>query len=118
MRISDWSSDVCSSDLLQAPVVHVQLAFQPALRRPLVDRLHVAERAVRADAQGLPGLKRRRLFRAVHLMAGDAHMSLQQGHQGARVCDANLESGTDGGDGTAAGVDNKWARGKIGRAEV
>src|SRR3546814_13797307 len=44
-------------------------------------------------------------------MAGDAHMSLQQGHQGARVCDANLESGTDGGDGTAAGVDNKWARG-------
>src|SRR3546814_5986486 len=79
MRISDWSSDVGSSDL--------------------------------ADAQGLPGLQRRRLFRAVHLMAGDAHMSLQQGHQGARVCDANLESGTDGGDGTAAGVDNKWARG-------
>src|SRR3546814_2503657 len=50
-------------EVLQAPVVHVQLAFQPALRRPLVDRLHVAERAVRADAQGLPGLQRRRLFR-------------------------------------------------------
>src|SRR3546814_5467329 len=33
-------------EVLQAPVVHVQLAFQPALRRPLVDRLHVAERAV------------------------------------------------------------------------
>src|SRR3546814_7042226 len=43
MRISDWSSDVCSSDLIRDDVVHMRIAFE---RHQLVDR----DRSWHADA--------------------------------------------------------------------
>src|SRR3546814_267470 len=54
MRISDWSSDVCSSDLLaQAKLLE---AFGPKLGRPRVDTLkgsrHANMKELRFDAGG------------------------------------------------------------------
>src|SRR3546814_13523542 len=59
MRISDWSSDVCSSDLAGVALLHVvdpapQHAAGPARRR-LLDRVeHVAPCGVEVDREGQP----------------------------------------------------------------
>src|SRR3546814_1997364 len=52
MRISDWSSDVCSSDLLAVRVIHDEI-FLVHARRELDDLgRHFEERFVEAAEQG------------------------------------------------------------------
>src|SRR3546814_11499773 len=55
MRISDWSSDVCSSDLCSAPGLEVAhfLALAEALRgaRQTADRLHLVAHEDDGDAE-------------------------------------------------------------------
>src|SRR3546814_4819678 len=55
MRISDWSSDVCSSDLLAGELFHGPLCpTQRRGRRKLRDGHHVALVLVRHEAAGHP----------------------------------------------------------------
>src|SRR3546814_10852577 len=67
MRISDWSSDVCSSDLLRQ--IDAELARELARRRPGIRHLAVALRGCwRRDRRGvadlrLHGLRRWRRWR-------------------------------------------------------
>src|SRR3546814_17350014 len=55
MRISDWSSDVCSSDLLQAHHIHawdndiVSVGFQEPLQ-PALDLIGVADLALESES--------------------------------------------------------------------
>src|SRR3546814_7374441 len=49
MRISDWSSDVCSSDLLVAMGAHIDGIGTETLTIEGVDRLHGATYRVMAD---------------------------------------------------------------------
>src|SRR3546814_20030529 len=54
MRISDWSSDVCSSDLLPAADFHALMARSPRFQAFCTDHLSIllerAHRALREDA--------------------------------------------------------------------
>src|SRR3546814_4946224 len=52
MRISDWSSDVCSSDLLELDLAAEARAVQELLvLRPLDRRLHQAVEGLEGDAR-------------------------------------------------------------------
>src|SRR3546814_11032182 len=42
MRISDWSSDVCSSDLSRVPDVAAEAEWQRASGRPIKDRVEIS----------------------------------------------------------------------------
>src|SRR3546814_15132560 len=111
MRISDWSSDVCSSDLLGAvPVLLVALAgLQAAEHAELAlegdaDLVgHVGDAAGDLDVVGI--VRRRlgvRLPRAVHHHAGEAVLNRgQAGRLRVYVClvavDGNSRSGGPGG---------------------
>src|SRR3546814_3447201 len=53
MRISDWSSDVCSSDLRDALLIEHMLNFNPALE-PLALGLQPREQAQRRNAWSGP----------------------------------------------------------------
>src|SRR3546814_6925315 len=69
MRISDWSSDVCSSDLAAARVHHRRDAVHRSLERP-------ARQRVDLQLHRLPGLER-----------GDLALGHVQGQLQARVVD-------------------------------
>src|SRR3546814_11382149 len=83
MRISDWSSDVCSSDLQPAPAAEMQLLDQPLidLRQALVSGV-LDDAAVEFQVEGiifrdLPLLRRLlhaldELFQMRELHLGDA----------------------------------------------
>src|SRR3546814_20633796 len=49
MRISDWSSDVCSSDLFVGEVRTIPVPARPRLRIPVTDFGRVLEAAERPD---------------------------------------------------------------------
>src|SRR3546814_6519776 len=75
MRISDWSSDVCSSDLRQpkAPVALIPLAEE--VRDALGHRLAKGERKMLIDAEpGLPPVAgdRDQLLQLLHNLVGNA----------------------------------------------
>src|SRR3546814_18138539 len=64
MRISDWSSDVCSSDLDAGPALLLRLAFRARPDAPRDPHLSRALRAVRGAGEaacdaGPAGLRRR-----------------------------------------------------------
>src|SRR3546814_12320652 len=61
MRISDWSSDVCSSDLLFAGEGIADLGLRDQDRELAADRdqFHVAEQLARADDLGARSEERR-----------------------------------------------------------
>src|SRR3546814_3578828 len=76
MRISDWSSDVCSSDLIEQAVDQQQVAFEP-VGVALVGLVVVVARAVLRDhRQALPLLGPVVLVAAVVVVAafGDADL--------------------------------------------
>src|SRR3546814_8473204 len=52
MRISDWSSDVCSSDLLQVLEQHVGSGEEPVQRRPALRAAEVQRDAALAGIVG------------------------------------------------------------------
>src|SRR3546814_20931069 len=54
MRISDWSSDVCSSDLADSSPIPTASPFHGAVQRPLIQRDLDAARAL-AKAAGYKG---------------------------------------------------------------
>src|SRR3546814_18741285 len=67
MRISDWSSDVCSSDLKKVRTLAKDVAFHPVTDRPLhADFLRVSEHAtvhvnvpvIFKNEDASPGLKK------------------------------------------------------------
>src|SRR3546814_14526610 len=99
MRISDWSSDVCSSDLVEYPVagadVGLQLEFLDVLQQRAADAVH--------DAFRHPGRARREhdVERVVERHPGEA--------QGRRRGVAEI-AGPEGGAG------DRRAVGQIGRA--
>src|SRR3546814_6404622 len=45
MRISDWSSDVCSSDLTQVPGLDASAEAQPPTTSPIVNAINNAQAA-------------------------------------------------------------------------
>src|SRR3546814_18994103 len=63
MRISDWSSDVCSSDLLQARRGRTAIGAQPVVVQLQTDTVIAARRDRPATHDGIP-----RLFVAQHLV--------------------------------------------------
>src|SRR3546814_8247254 len=75
MRISDWSSDVCSSDLAQHVV---------AIRQPLASRILQLLRRRRAVARepGLPAVRTTEIGLAFGQQAGLARDTLQRAHEG------------------------------------
>src|SRR3546814_14855520 len=77
MRISDWSSDVCSSDLAIAHDVGLSDVEQPAGRRDVIQLL---KRAQSNSADGFFGHPRRRLG-----IAGTARQQEQQEREGCRA---------------------------------
>src|SRR3546814_17070203 len=65
MRISDWSSDVCSSDLFQ---------IHPFLGERVLDALVLADRPVEDDAfPGILGRAAQRIAAAPDRLGADAH---------------------------------------------
>src|SRR3546814_3497267 len=58
MRISDWSSDVCSSDLVLVERLHVQLGPAPQLllhrHSALLQRVHNASESLCSPAEHMP----------------------------------------------------------------
>src|SRR3546814_2854266 len=80
MRISDWSSDVCSSDL--AVHLQAQVVVQPP-RRMLLDQVAVAALGLRLLAARL----RRRLEIALLAIGGERHQpALRRGAAAAFFC--------------------------------
>src|SRR3546814_20910895 len=54
MRISDWSSDVCSSDLVQRPGGHLQIETATPRAPQIVGELDAAARQAHALLNALP----------------------------------------------------------------
>src|SRR3546814_11729610 len=79
MRISDWSSDVCSSDLLAGEVGHVRAHFAALPREGPVLQVYPIGRGVLADDEQflrpggdqLFGLPQHRIHPAAHQIATD-----------------------------------------------
>src|SRR3546814_1159243 len=88
MRISDWSSDVCSSDLAIAHDVGLSDVEQPAGRRDVIQLL---KRAQSNSADGFFGHPRRRLG-----IAGTARQQEQQEREGCRAHAWHLPFSTGG----------------------
>src|SRR3546814_8546979 len=58
MRISDWSSDVCSSDLLRATICSARLPDSWTQRRPQKEQFHEDDRHLaRGDEQARGALR-------------------------------------------------------------
>src|SRR3546814_11386740 len=59
MRISDWSSDVCSSDLLGTPDILLMLSTEVAVFDNLKGRLYLVVHADPSESQGMARANRR-----------------------------------------------------------
>src|SRR3546814_6954051 len=80
MRISDWSSDVCSSDLIGAPILitqHLPDVFMPFFARQIAAasgrRAQVAVEGIHLQAE------------QIIIAPGDAHLCLARGGRGVCV---------------------------------
>src|SRR3546814_344163 len=81
MRISDWSSDVCPSDLFDVFVTFPPSPPAPAAGRPRAWRLQpcAATAGLRADGRAAPPHRRARRGAAfASRPAGDAHLALRR----------------------------------------
>src|SRR3546814_11138476 len=80
MRISDWSSDVCSSDLIGAPILitqHLPDVFMPFFARQIAA---ASGRRAQVAVEGIP-LQAEQIF----IAPGDAHLCLARGGRGVCV---------------------------------
>src|SRR3546814_19307025 len=79
MRISDWSSDVCSSDLLGTPDILLMLSTEVAVFDNLKGRLYLVVHADPSESQGMARANRRLDELAHRLRHGGAgYPQLQQ----------------------------------------
>src|SRR3546814_9054419 len=114
MRISDWSSDVCSSDLPVDREAEVELALRH--RAPAVDHLPARRGAARYRLEHLVGVEPRYLRKAQRFRhalddAGDRDLVNHLGRM-ARAGAADMD------DAAGLGAHTRLGGGKGGRAAV
>src|SRR3546814_4045717 len=110
MRISDWSSDVCSSDLS----LDDEAAFGPAAsagQSGFGDVLQLAE-AGGLDRDALAWRQRCQLL-LFPVLCGNPHLAFQQCHGADAAFHAYLELGNGGGDEARGSVHDERAVGLI-----
>src|SRR3546814_12822037 len=94
MRISDWSSDVCSSDLGQARRIVVALAQQPDLaqQRLGLGNGHVARHALHRD-RGLDDvLQHRHVRKQIERLEHHAHFARSEERRVGKECVSTCRS--------------------------